>query len=313
MKDTYILTVTLNPAVDRTILLPRLTIGTLNRALSERRDAGGKGINVSRVLSAFAVPTLACGFAAGRNGDFLTEALCALSIPHDFLQVPGETRENCKLSEAETNTVTEIGGVGAPIPEASLALFFEKFRQCLDGAEAVALCGSLPAGVPSDIYATLTAWAHDAQIPVLLDADGEALQKGLSACPDMIKPNRDELARLIGQPLSSEEEIVAAAEELCKSGIGTVVVSLGKDGSLFVTKEQKLRVSALPVSVGCATGAGDSMAAALLFSRKKGLSLIESARLASAAGSMTAAKPGTQLCTYEEVCAAAPSVTVRVL
>ncbi len=298
---TYILTVTLNPCIDRTVTVASFEKGGLNRLLSERDDIGGKAINVSRVLTAIGEENLATGFLFGDTGKKIKRELDLAGIKNDFVFGDhGETRTNIKLMDLSASDTTEINGVGAEVDKALLDAFLEKFTSLLCGASLVVMSGSAPRGVPRDIYKTLGLLARSHGVPVILDADGDLLQSGIEAAPLVIKPNIFELSRLLGKEIS-ENELRDAVMPLLDMGIGIVAVSMGKDGSAFITKDEFLRASAVPVTGGCATAAGDSMVAAMAYGITHGFDLPTLARYASAAGSATAAKNGTEVCTMGEI------------
>ncbi len=307
----YILTVTLNPCIDKTVTVERFTFGGLNRAVTEREDPGGKGINVSKVLTKMGAENLATGILFGDSGRKIKKELDALKIENDFIfSDNGETRTNMKLIESASGEVTEINGVGAKVSPDLLSEFTEKYSALLEGAKIVVLAGSAPAGMPRDIYKTLTEAANKKGVKVILDADGDLLKNGIEAAPFMIKPNIHELSRLLLKELD-ENDLTTATKPFIDSGIGIVAVSMGKDGSAFFTEKEALRVSALPVTGGCATGAGDSMVAASAYALMNGFELSKLARYASAAGSATASKEGTEVCDLDEIMSGTKKVKVN--
>ena len=310
---SYVLTVTLNPCIDKTVTVERFTFGGLNRAVTEREDPGGKGINVSKVLTKMGAENLATGILFGDSGRKIKKELDSLKIKNDFLiSDGGETRTNMKLIESASGEVTEINGVGAEVSPDLLSEFIEKYSSLLEEAAIVILAGSAPRGVPRDIYKTLTEKANRKGVKVILDADGDLLKNGIGAAPFMIKPNIHELSRLLGEELD-ENDLTTATKPFIGGGIGIVAVSMGKEGSTFFTEKEALRVSALPVEGGCATGAGDSMVAASAYSLMNGFELSKLARYASAAGSATASKKGTEVCDLDEIIGGAEKVSVKII
>ena len=305
---SYILTVTLNPCIDKTVTIERFAFGGLNRAVSEREDAGGQGINVSKVLTKMCAPNIATGILLGDSGRKIKNELDALGIKNDFVIANGgETRTNMKLIESESGEVTEINGVGAEVSPALLSEFTKKYFMLIESADIVVIAGSVPAGVPRDIYKALTETANEKGVKVILDADGDLLKNGLAGRPFMIKPNIHELSRLLGRELD-ESDLADATKPFIDSGIGIVAVSMGKEGSAFFTDSESLRVSALPITGGCATGAGDSMVAASAYSLMNGFELSKLARYASSAGSATASREGTEVCDLDEIVSGAEKV-----
>ncbi len=246
-------------------------------------------------------PTLATGIVFGETGLSILKALDEAGIKHDFVfSKKGNSRQNLKLLDLKADEVTEIGGVGGEVDGSLLSEFIEKYTHLLNNAELVVLSGSAPHGVPSDIYATLITIAKKAGIKSILDADGDLLKNGIKAAPYMIKPNIFELQRLIGKEVD-EKALKSSAKELLDLGIELVTISMGKNGSVFSTQEQTLKVEALEIKGGCATGAGDSMVAASAFGITHGFDLSSIARYASAAGSATASNPGTEVCSMDDI------------
>ncbi len=298
---SYILTVTLNPCVDCNLSVDGFTKGGLNRVAAERKYYSGKGINVSYVLNNMSQANVATGILFGSTGKAIKESLDKAGIKNDFVYSDaGENRTNIKVVDLTDDCLTEINGVGAEVSESLLSQFIDKYTSLLGGASLVVLSGSAPKGVPTDIYRTLGELANQKSVKVILDADGELLKYGLEAKPFMIKPNIFELSRLFGKELA-ESEIEGAARELIGRGIDVVAVSMGGDGSAFVTRGEYLRAEALPIELKCESAAGDSMVAAMAYSHIHGLSLADMARYATAAGSSTAAKVGTEVCEMRDI------------
>ncbi|MCX7771707.1 MAG: hexose kinase, partial [Clostridia bacterium] len=217
-----VITVTLNPAIDRTYVVEGLQTGALNRATTVRWDAGGKGINVARALKQFEVSTLATGFIAGSQGDALVNKLNEEQIPNDFFKVSGETRVNIKLLDPNTGLTTEVNEAGFEVNEVIIEAFLSKLDQRVKGASFLILSGSLPVGCPKDIYARIIERYRGTSLRIALDADHEALVNGVAARPFALKPNQFELNKLIQTPIENESEIGKEAEKLQRSGIEPV-------------------------------------------------------------------------------------------
>ena len=257
-----ILTVNLNPAVDRTCRLQTLKPGEVNRLYSAKNVAGGKAVNVAKVLRQFHMPTAAVGFLGGSGGRMIEEALEKAGVECHFTEIGGQTRTNTNILE-EDGRVTEILESGPVITEKELTRFLKQFTGCLENCELAVLSGSFPQGVPTDIYARLTELCHMAGCRVILDASGEALRQGIQAGPDLVKPNRRELEYLAGRPLKTRKDAVEAARALLAAGVGRVVVSLGSEGLLWVDGERELFREARPVKTVNTVGCGDTVVAAL--------------------------------------------------
>ncbi|MNU43262.1 Tagatose-6-phosphate kinase [compost metagenome] len=300
MKSSVI-TVTLNPALDKTVTLEELQVGGLNRVQEIRIDPGGKGINVAKVLRNFQVSVTAAGFVGGYSGRQLLGDLDKLGVQQAFIQVEGETRTNLKIVDSSTSITTEINERGSFIKEMDVLVFMKQMESILEGAEVLVLGGSIPPGISVDIYRTLTDMAGRKNVKTILDADGEALALGLKGKPYAIKPNIHELEQLMNQKLESTKDIVDACRSLLQEGIQLVIVSMGADGAIFVSADEMLKASPFPIEPKSTVGAGDSMVASISSSIIAGHNLEEIARWATAAGSITASKEGTEVCSRDEV------------
>lgn len=306
-----VVAVTLNPSIDRTIIVPELVPYSLNRVEQSQLDPGGKGINVSRVLRSFGTDVVVTGFIAGSAGRLLKGFLTDAQLAEDLLEIPGETRTNIKIFDHKERKTTEINESGCTVRPEDFEQFTEKFRGLCANAEAAVLSGSLPPGVPADTYAKLIGIAKAAGVYTILDADGEALRAGIGSLPTAVKPNIHELEALVGRTLGTPQEILTAARELIRGGIGIVIVSMGPDGAVVADAHEAYRVESWDIPVKSATGAGDSMVGSLADALLRGAPLEDIARVTTAAGTITASKPGTQLCTKPEVLATLGLVTVR--
>lgn len=303
----------LNPSLDRTVEVDGFAPYGLNRVVCSRTDPGGKGINAARVLRSFGADVTVAGFAAGKAGELLRGFLTRENIASELLEIPGETRTNLKVLDRKTGRVTEINESGCTVPPECLSQFEERFCSLCSGAEIVILSGSLPPGVPSGYYARLTAAAGRCGARVILDADGEALRQGVAKVPYAVKPNLEELRAFTGLPLDNPRGILAAGHKLTAAGVSLVAVSMGAQGAVFLDGRHAFRAVPWGISAGNATGAGDSMVGVLAYTLLHGEELAGIARLATAAGTVTASKPGTQLCTMEEVMEKLPLVSVSPL
>lgn len=287
-----ITTVTFNPAVDKTAQVDELIPGGLNRLKNIRQDAGGKGINVSKTLKAIGEDSTATGFIGGSAGQFIKNRLDELNIDNVFIQVDGDTRTNLKVLDKDMN-LTELNEAGPECTSEDL----DKMAELLtDRSGILVLCGNTGPGVPKNIYRTLTEKAHANGLQVIMDADGELFREGIQAHPDVIKPNRFELAQFFGK---SEDEMDAAtmielARTFIDEGVKLVVISMGIEGGLFVTKDRALQAPALKIPFQSAVGAGDAMVAALAYSLKHDLDLEQTLTLAVALSAGACMTEGTQ-------------------
>lgn len=289
-----IYTVTLNPAMDKTVVVENLSTGAVNRVSSVREDAGGKGINVSKCLKNLGVVSTAVVILAGKTGDRLEEMLRELEIPVLQVRAEGESRTNLKVIDPVKKENTDINEPGPGVSWELLERLKEKLGAQLQSGDTVVLSGSLPAGVDRGLYGLWTAYFRGLGACVFLDADGEPMKQGMAAVPYMIKPNHHELAALLGKADLTQEEILQEGKKLLNSGIGEIVVSMGGDGAIFVSRDGCYRAGGLPVPVKSTVGAGDSMVAAMAYAKEKSLSRETAIQLAVAMGSASVMQDGSQ-------------------
>ncbi len=288
-------TVTLNPAVDKTVEINDFKVGEVNRISSIRLDAGGKGINVSKTIKALDGSSIATGFLAGRNGDYIKDCLDKMQVPGDFLFVKGETRTNLKVVDRRNKTNTDINEPGLiEVTEEDLHRLESKLFSDLSKDDILVLSGSIPSNVPVTIYREWTERANKSGIRVFLDADRELLEEGLKAGPYLVKPNLAELEILLGRKLDDMNEIVRAGRSLLDRGIKTAVISLGADGAVFFHGEHAIYAEGLKVEVKSTVGAGDAMVAALALAIDRGYGLEKAVSLSVAAGTANVASEGTK-------------------
>ncbi|WP_206922300.1 1-phosphofructokinase [Alicyclobacillus suci] len=287
-----VVTVTLNPAVDLFVSVKRLQPGTLHRVPTPLQHAGGKGINVAKMLAGLGVPAVATGFLGGNRGNWLHEEIVRQGVDSRFVRIADESRVNVKVID-EDGTLTELNSPAPQFTEADWRMFGDTLKQLCTGADSwLALCGNLPAGCQLDWYKNVIEWAKAHHIKTLLDASGEAFALGIEAKPDVIKPNQHELEQLLGQTLTSEEDVVRAATQIARAGVGLVVVSMGEQGIVAVTSSVAVHVRVPRVPVVSSVGAGDTVVAGLLYGFIHRLSLPEAVRFAAAAGTAKVQKPG---------------------
>lgn len=311
--NTKVITVTMNPSIDKTIVLDKLVPNGLNRAKSTRLDPGGKGINVGRVLQSFGVDVTITGLIAGRQGESLLAQLYGNGLNCDFLKIEGETRTNLKIIDGSVNQVTEINEQGFFVQPEYVSSFLEKLESLSGQAEIVILSGSLPPGVPVDFYAQCTTVAKYKGAKVILDAEGAILFEGLKALPYAVKPNLQELGTVFHEEFNNYRQVAEAAKKLHDKGIPIVIVSMGPDGAVYVSQDEIYKADSWNIPVKNTVGAGDAMVASLAYSILKQDSLYEIARLSTAAATITVSKDGTQFCSFGEVLESAGKANVRSL
>ncbi|MFP3206123.1 MAG: 1-phosphofructokinase [Hydrogenobaculum sp.] len=305
-----IYTITLNPALDRTIWLDELKQDDTNRILKEEKYAGGKGIDVSRVLLNFGVPNVALGFVGGFAGLEIEGLLINEGVNFDFIRISEETRTNIIINTNNNQII--ISAKGPNIPPFELTKLIEKINN-LDNPSYVVISGSLPEGLKPAVYAKIIDMAKSKSATVVLDTDGDVLKFNISHKPDIIKPNKHELSRVVGRDIKTIEDAVIAAKEINRMGVRIVLVSLGKDGIVYVSQNAIMHATPPTVKVVNTIGAGDSAVAGFIYAKHMGFSDEEALKYAVATGTATTLKPGTALATLEDAVAIKEQVKLRYL
>ncbi len=295
-----IYTVTLNPALDRTLWIDDLVEDDVNRVKKEEHYAGGKGIDVSRVLTNLETPNKALGFLGGYTGLEIEGILLNEGINIDFTHISDETRRNVVINTLQTHKQYLISSPGHEVKPQELSKFFHKLENIHD-AKYFTFNGSLPPNLHPVIYAKGIEIAKSKGAKTFLDTDGENLRVGIQGKPNYIKPNIHELSRLVKRELNSIEEIIKAAEEINKKGVEVVLVSMGAKGILLVSNSNRYHAVPPKVEVKNTIGAGDSSIAGFLYGIYHHKPLDECLRLAVAAGTATTLKEGTALATMDDI------------
>jgi 1-phosphofructokinase len=289
-----IVTLTPNPSVDRTIEVDALHRGAVLRALATRVDPGGKGVNVSRALAANRRETTAVLPAGGWEGEQLAALLAPLDVPVVVVPVAGSVRANVSVVEPD-GTVTKLNEPGPRLSEEEVEAVTAATVKAAADAEWLACTGSLPPGAPIDFYARVVERLGNASVKVAVDSSGAPLVAALEAGPDLVKPNREELAEATGRALLTVGDVVAAAEELRGRGVGAVLASLGADGAVLVGATYGWATIDRARS---AVGAGDSMLAGFLAGGGSGPGALAEAL---AWGAAAASLPGSIMPTPEDL------------
>ena len=294
-----IYTITLNPALDRTLWIQKVRDDVSNRILEEKSFAGGKSVDVSKVLKNLGVDNIALGFVGGFAGRELEGRLLNEGIETDFVRVSGETRTNIIIHETGTGKQLAFNARGPEIKPDELMQFIEQLER-LPCGEVVAIGGSIPLGVSPEIYRKIISLVKKCQAKVVLDVDGEALRQGIKAHPNVIKPNIHELSELAGRELNGLDEVVSAARSINQQGVEIVLVSMGAKGILLVSDGQQYLAVPPNVNVESTIGAGDSSVAGFVFGLVQGKDLKQCLIYAVAAGTATTLRQGTALCQKDD-------------
>lgn len=279
----HVLVVTLNPALDLSIQLPRLEPGAVNRTRSSHLAAAGKGLNVAQVLVALGHRVTLSGFLGADNDTAFVQACRRDGIEDASLRLPGETRINAKLAE-DDGRVTDVNGPGLEVSKAALAELTAALVACCETSapSAVVVTGSLPPGVSPEALARLIETLKAGGIPIWVDTSGPALTAALAVSPHAVKPNEQELAEWAGGPLDEPASQLDAARRLHAAGIEESILSLGAEGTLWISRRGAWRATPPRVEVKSTVGAGDTLLAALLHGVIAGQSPQDALRQATA-------------------------------
>jgi 1-phosphofructokinase family hexose kinase len=258
-----IVTVTLNPSLDRTLQVRRLCRGEVHRAAVSATDPGGKGVNVARCLSAHGHEVVAVLPVGGATGAAVAALLDEADVAHDLVEQGGRTRANVSVVEPD-GTTTKINEPGTPLSAAELAAVVEAVSRRVGPGDWVVTAGSLPPGQDPHSYAEIGRAVRASGARWAVDTSGDALPTSLAAVPDLVKPNRRELEEAVGGRLDTVGAVVDAARGLLDRGVGTVLCSLGRDGAVLVRPEAALHAAAPEIRVRNTVGAGDSLLAGYL-------------------------------------------------
>lgn len=309
-----IYTVTLNPAIDKEILVDQLNFNQVLRAQKERIDYGGKGFNISRFLQSFNHENVALGFVGGVAGQTLKEGLHSLNIKTDFVEIQAETRTNTSIVEPASSKYLKVNQPGPQITPTEKKTLLEKIKHIAKEGDWWVLAGSLPIGIEDSIYADLIELIQNTGAKVFLDTSRSPFQKGCQAKPFLIKPNEVEALQLIPtQSPQSVQQWVEIAKKIKTLGPENVVLSLGDKGAIAVTSKNVLYAESVKIEEINPTGAGDSMVAGILHSVSKGDSFKQAFAFGIASGAATATMPGTQLGTPEKIKQILPKVIIKEL
>jgi 6-phosphofructokinase 2 len=296
-----IYTLTLNPALDRTLIVKDLKFEDANRVKQELRYAGGKGIDVSRVIHELGEESVALGFVGGYDGMELEGRLINEGITCDFVKIAEETRINIFIKDEAGGERTSLHAKGPEVSPSELAMLYNKIKELKPTPSWFIMSGSLPLGISENIYAQIIHLMRTRGIKVFLDADGAPFKKGVKAIPYAIKPNIFELERFAGKPMKKKRDIIAYGKELVAKGLSYVLISMAEKGMFLFSEKEDLQAVPPRVKEKSTIGAGDSSVAGFIVSYEQKRSLGECLRMAVACGTATVLTPGTALCKKADV------------
>ena len=289
-----IITVTLNPAVDRTIAVKELLPGTVMRTTGVTICAGGKGINVSRAVRAAGGDTCAVFFKGGIEGALIEDLMQKDGIAVRTVPTAAASRISTQIAE-DSGRFSNLNDVGGPITAAELEALIDMLDQLVGADDVLVLAGSIPAGVPADIYAQLTLRFKGRCRAIAVDADGDALTAATEICPSFIKPNEHELAGFAGRSFSDFDDMIRFARSIAGKVADHILLTLGGDGACYISKELCLRSESIPVKAISTVGAGDTFLAGFLTRFEQGCAPAECLAFASALSSAKVTMPGTTM------------------
>lgn len=295
-----ILTLTLNPAIDRSIGIDHLAFEDRSYIQSSSDSAGGRGLNSSRVIHSFGGETFALTIAGGKSGVRLTEFLRHEGFRSRAVAVRNDIRTNLTITDRRGLTVN-LNERGPELTGAEVGKIERSVARALDRAKWLLLCGSVPPGVPGSFYAKLIALARKKKVRTLLHASGDALREGIAARPSVVTPNQCEAERLLDRSLLTRAQCLQAAAEIASFGPNAVVLSLASRGAIAAFSDRLFEAIPPPIEAVCPIGAGDALTAAYAWRMNRGRSTApEALRWGVAAGTASALLPGMNYATLAE-------------
>ena len=308
-----IATITLNPAIDRTVSIPNFKAGKVNRVEREQSDPGGKGVNVASVLADYGFSIAVTGFLGAENSYIFEQLFVRKKIEDRFVRVAGRTRIGIKIIDEANQETTDLNFPGQAPTADDVAKLFQIVEELAVDCHWFVLAGSIPAGLNRGIYGELVERIKAAGRKVAVDTSGEGLRRALPAAPTLIKPNIDELQELVGWQLNTRTYVIQAAQHWLAQGIQTVVVSMGEQGAIFVEDQEVVLARPPKVTVKSTVGAGDAMVSGTVAGKTLGFSLAECARLATAFSVSAISQVGSGLPSLEVIENFKNQVTVKSL
>jgi 1-phosphofructokinase family hexose kinase len=294
-----ILTLTVNPAIDRNVLTDRLVFEDRSYILSRTDLAGGRGIIASQVLHSFGAKTMAITTSGGKNGARFEKLLANAGFPVEFVPILKEIRTNFTITDKQGLTI-KLNEVGPQLSRKEAETIEKAVAKRLESAEWLMLCGSLPPGVPSDFYYRLIQLSRERKVKTLLDADGEAFLHGVEAGPTVVSPNQQEAERLLNRALITRAHFREAAARIRSMGAESVLLSLGSRGVVATNENQMFEAVPPRIDALSPIGAGDAMGAAFVWATTKKKTFEDCVRWGVAAGTASAALPGMEFATIEQ-------------
>jgi 1-phosphofructokinase family hexose kinase len=307
---SLILTLTINPAIDRTVMVDKLVFEDRGYILSRGEVAGGRGVNASQVVHALGGKTRAVLTSGGAAGQRMQESLARMGFPHHVVPVKAESRVNLTVSDKHGLTI-KLNEVGEKLEPDEVRVVRDVVEGQLQGVRWLMICGSLQPGVPENFYCEMIELARSRGVSTMLDADGDALLRAMEAKPTVISPNQAEAERLLGRAILTRSQSIEAVERIHSMGPENVIVSFGSRGAVGASADGMYEAVPPRVDALCPIGAGDALAAAFVWATDKKKTFFEALRWGVAAGTATAVLPGMSFPTLQQVRAIYKQVEVR--
>jgi len=311
MKNALIATITLNPSLDQHITVDGLVVDGTNRWSRLHRYAGGKGIDVSRAIHEMGGRTIAYGFIGGPVGRAVEILLDEEEVPFSFTPIHRETRTNFIITDTKSWRQTRIDAPGPRISKDEFERFQRKMLRIRPSPDLIVMGGSLPPGIPNDVYYSMIIEAKTFGVRTILDSEGQWLVEGIKAKPYLVKPNVREAEGLLGRELTDEDAVIKGALDIVDMGVEIAVISRGEEGIIAATSNEVLKAVPPQVKVKSAVGAGDCTIAGLAIKLANEESLTRACRLAVALGTAAVLTPGTELARRADVVELLPLVKVK--
>jgi len=286
-----ILTLTINPAVDRNVMVDRLAFEDRGYIMSTSESPGGRGIDASRVIQKFGGDTLAIATAGGATGKTFESLMGCCSFPMELVRIEQEMRTNLTITDKQGLTV-KLNEVGPRITPKELDRVAQVVEEKVEKASWFMICGSIPPGVPAVFYKELIELARKKKVKTLLDTDGDALLHGLEATPTAVTPNQQEAERLLNRALITRTHIIDSVRRLHGMGAESVLLSLGSRGAMAQANGEIMEAIPPRIDAVCPIGAGDALAAAFVWAMEQGKPFADALRWGVAAGTASAKLPG---------------------
>lgn len=295
-----ITTITFNPSIDRMYRVSSMNIGEVQRVVSAKATAGGKGINVTKVCKILQEEPLAMGFLGGYNGEFIKEELRKLDIKNKFTKINQETR-NCLNIITDDKVSTEFLEKGPILEDGDLEKFENDIKEVMKSTKILVASGSYCQNIPLDYYEKIGNLCRENNVKFILDTSGEALKVALKSKPYLIKPNTDEIKQLLNIDIESRDEVISAGKKLIEMGAENVCISLGKDGMIYLNAEEVYEAKVPKIEAVNTVGSGDSTIAGFSVGILRGYEIKELLKLSNACGISNALNIETGFVSLEEV------------